>query len=338
MTAVAGIRAWPRPVVLALETLAVSASYYATGRLGLLRQLSVEDAVVTPVWPPTGLAVACLLVLGLRAVPGIVLGALFVIMSITSITSLTPGVVVTLFGNTAGPVCALFLLRRADFRTDLSRLRDGLALVFLAALASMLISASIGVGALIHAGKLDTDSFWPVWLAWWVGDAMGVVIVTPLLLLLTRVRWPPARPRRWVQAVALTVITGALVWLATHSPVSLLYLVFPLLVWGALSFEHAGSMLCALFASVMASIAATDRAGPFRGLTDVEVMMKLQAFNGSMALTALLLSAVITEQRNTRRSVERACQELVEVLEHLTGTTPPRSAHERLPDEDGQRR
>ncbi len=50
----------------------------------------------------------------------------------------------------------------------------------------------------------------------------------------------------------------------------------------------------------------------------VEVMIKLQAFNGTMALTALLLSAVIMEQRNTRRSVERACQELVEVLEHLT--------------------
>jgi integral membrane sensor domain MASE1 len=335
MAAVAGIGAWPRPVVLALETLAVAASYYATGRLGLLRQLAVGDAVVTPVWPPTGLAVACLLVLGLRAVPGIVLGALFVIMSITPPT---PGVVVTLFGNAAGPVCALLLLRRVDFRTDLSRLRDGLALVFLAALASMLISASIGVGALVHGGKLEGESFWPVWLAWWVGDAMGVVIVTPLLLLLTRVRWPPGRPRRWKQAVALTLITGVLVWSATHSSISVLYLVFPLLVWGALTFQHAGSMLCALYASVMASIAATDRAGPFSGLTDVEVMMKLQAFNGSMALTALLLSAVITEQRNTRRSVERACQELVEVLEHLTGTTPPRGAHERLPNEDGQPR
>lgn len=331
----AGIQSWPRPVVLALETLAVAAAYYTTGRLGLLLQLEVEEAVVTPMWPPTGLAVASLLILGLRAVPGIVLGALFVIMSIAS---LSPGVVFTLFGNAAGPVLALYLLRRTDFRTDLSRLRDGLALVFLAALASMALSASIGVGSLVHAGKLDSDSFWPVWLAWWVGDAMGVVIVTPLLLLLRRVRWPPGRPRRWVQAVALILVTGPLMFLATHSSVSLLYLVFPVLVWGALSFQHAGSMLLALLASVMASYTATERKGPFTGLTDVEVMMKLQAFNGSMALTALLLSAVITEQRNTRRSVERACHELVEVLEHLTGTTPPRSARERLPDEGGRPR
>lgn len=68
----------------------------------------------------------------------------------------------------------------------------------------------------------------------------------------------------------------------------------------------------------MATVAATDGVGPFAGLTRVEVMIKLQAFNGTMATIALLLSAVITEQRNTRRSVERACQELAEVLEHLT--------------------
>jgi hypothetical protein len=67
-------------------------------------------------------------------------------------------------------------------------------------------------------------------------------------------------------------------------------------------------------------------------------MMKLQAFNGAMALTALILSAVITEQIYTRRSVERACQELVEVLEHLTAGE---SADGRAPVEDagpGRRR
>ncbi|MEU5363401.1 MASE1 domain-containing protein [Streptomyces sp. NPDC005925] len=332
MAAVAGIRAWPRPVVLALETLAVAAAYYASGRLGLLRQLEVEGGVVTPVWLPAGLAVAFLLVLGLRAVPGIVLGALFVIMSVTSLHA---GVVLTLFANAAGPVCALLLLRRFGFHTDLGRLRDALALVFLGALAGMLITATVGVGYLLNAGKIDADGFWPVWLAWWVGDAVGVVIVTPLLLLLRRVRWPPGLPRRWVQAVALPLITVVLVWLAMHRSESMLFLVFPLLAWGALTFEHAGGMLCALFASVMATVAATDRVGPFANLTDTEVMLKLQAFNGSMALTALLLSTVIAEQRNTRRSVELACHELVEVLEHLTGTAPERGARDGLPGDGG---
>ena len=96
-----------------------------------------------------------------------------------------------------------------------------------------------------------------------------------------------------------------------------------------LRFQLAGSMLCALFTSVVATVAATEGAGPFHGLDHIEVMIKLQAFNGAMALTALLLSAVITEQRNTRRSVERACQELVEVLEHLTAGNAPRGGPTR---------
>ncbi|BFO17800.1 hypothetical protein SHKM778_41880 [Streptomyces sp. KM77-8] len=120
------------------------------------------------------------------------------------------------------------------------------------------------------------------------------------------------------EVAVLAVVAAALVPLATHSRGSLLFVIYPLLIWAALRFQLAGSVVCALFASVMATIAATDGEGPFRNLTEVEVLGNLQAFNGALALTALLLSAVITEQQNTRRSVERACQELVEVLEHLT--------------------
>ncbi|MDK1344561.1 MASE1 domain-containing protein [Streptomyces sp. 378] len=314
MAAVVGSHDLRTPVVIALQTLAVAACYYASGRLGLLRELVVEGAVVTPIWPPTGVSVACLLLLGLRCWPGIALGAFLIILSLTSPT---PSALAVLAGNTAAPVVGYLLLRRAGFRTDLARLRDGLALVFLGAFAAMLISSTTGAGILIATGKIEWSGFWAVWLAWWVGDAMGVLIVTPVLLLLSRVRLPLSLAR-WKEATGLAVIACCLVPLAAQSPVSLLFLVYPLLIWAALRFQLAGSLLCALFASVLTTVAATDRVGPFERLSRVEVMMKLQAFNGAMALTALILSAVITEQIYTRRSVERACQELVEVLEHLT--------------------
>ncbi|GKQ34885.1 membrane protein [Streptomyces sp. A012304] len=317
-----------RPAVLAVETVAVAACYYAAGRLGLLRQLVVEGAIFTPIWPPSGVAVAGLLILGLRSWAGIALGALLVIMSLTS---LRPVVLVNLVGNTVAPVCACLMLRKVGFRNDLARLRDGLALVFLGALTAMLLSSTIGVGLLVVTDELATDSFWPVWLAWWVGDAMGVLLVTPVLLLLYTLRSPPGLAR-WREATGLALITLALVPLATHSHISVLFLVYPLLIWAALRFQLAGSMVCALFASVLATVAATDAVGPFARLTRVEVMIKLQAFNGTMALTALLLSAVITEQRNTRRSVERACQELVEVLEHLTAGDAPHNRPAKEPD------
>ncbi|TQL18467.1 integral membrane sensor domain MASE1 [Streptomyces sp. SLBN-134] len=312
-----------------LETLAVAACYYAGGRLGLLRDLTVSGAVVSPLWPPTGVAVACLLVLGLRCWAGIALGALLILVHLTSLRWTSLGV---LAGNTLAPVCGYLLLRRAGFRIELSRLRDCLYLVFLGAFSAMLISSTTGALTLFATGDLPAGDFWGVWLAWWVGDAMGVLLVTPVLLVLYRAR-APVHWARWKEAVGLAVITAVLVPLATHSPGSVLFSIYPLLIWAALRFELTGSMLCALFASVMATTAATDRIGPFRHLTDVQVMINLQAFNMAMALTALLLSAVITEQHNTRRSVERACQELVEVLEHLTAgesapARPPRHTDE----------
>ncbi|PWI18005.1 hypothetical protein DI272_30495 [Streptomyces sp. Act143] len=314
-----------RTGVFALQVLAVAGCYYVAGRLGLLRNLTVEGAVFTPIWPPTGIAVAALLILGLRVWPGIALGSLLVIMHLTS---LRPDVLGNLVGNTVAPVCAYLMLRAVGFRTSLSRLRDGLALVFLGALGGMLISATVGVGMLVITDRLHGHGFWAVWLAWWVGDAMGVLIVTPLLLSLHAARWPP-RLSRWQEATALALVTCGAVLLVTHSGLSVLFLIYPLLIWTALRFQLVGSMLCALFASVVATVAATDRVGPFASLDRIEVMIKLQAFNGTMALTALLLSAVITEQRNTRRSVELACQELVEVLEHLTAGNAPRGGSPR---------
>ncbi|MCC5477620.1 MASE1 domain-containing protein [Streptomyces sp. NPDC059680] len=314
-----GIDDLRRPGGYAVQVVAVAACYYGAARLGLLRELTVEGAVVTPVWPPTGVALAALLILGLGCWPGITIGAFFAVMSVTTFRLDVLG---TLAGQTLAPVCAALLLRRARFHTDLGRLRDGVALVFLGALTAMLISATVGIGLLVLMGKLNVHSFWPVWLAWWVGDAMGVLLVTPLLLMLHRARWPPTLAR-WKEATALAVVACALVPAAVYSSISVLYLVYPLLIWAALRFQLLGSMLCALLTSVVATVAATDGAGAFAGLSRIEIMAKLQAFNGAMALTALLLSALITEQRNTRRSVEKACQELVEVLEHLTAGEPP---------------
>ncbi|MFI1767823.1 MASE1 domain-containing protein [Streptomyces sp. NPDC020800] len=314
----------------AVQVMAVAALYYGAARLGLLRRLVVEGSVFTPIWPPTGVAVAALLVFGLACWPGIALGSFFAVLYLSSPS---PDMLGFVFGNTVAPLCAALLLRRTGFRIDLARLRDGLALVFLGALTAMLVSSTIGVGLLVLTDKLPAPSFWTVWLAWWVGDAMGVLIVTPLLLLLYKSRWPPPLTR-WKEATVLAVVACFLVPLSAYSSLSLLFLVYPLIIWAALRFQLAGGMLCALVTSVVATVAATAHVGAFAGLNRIEVMAKLQAFNGAMALTALLLSAVITEQRNTRRSVEQACQELVEVLEHLTaGETPP--PRRRTDSDDG---
>ncbi|MER5438213.1 MASE1 domain-containing protein [Streptomyces sp. NPDC002790] len=322
---------------MALKALAVAVCYYVAGRLGLLGQVGVEGVVVTPIWPPTGVAVACLLVFGLAVWPGIAFGSFLVITSLTTPDLTT---IVTVAGNTAGPLCACLLLRAVGFRLDVSRLRDGTSLVFLGGLGAMLISATAGVAPQVWTGSLDVGDFLSVWLAWWVGDAMGVLLVTPLLLVLFRGTFLPRRRetqripvRRWVEAGCLGIATLLLVPFAVLSSPGMLFLVFPLLIWAALRFELAGSMLCALFASVLSTYAANELRGSFLDLSDIEVMTKLQAFNGAVALTALLLSALVTEQRAMRHSVQHACNELAELLEHLAaGEDPTESSGRRTPE------
>lgn len=309
-----------RRAMALLRVLAVAGAYYAAADLGLLRQVTVHGAVVTPLWPPTGIALGALLYLGLRVWPGIALGSLLVITTLSG--SVSPSTALVVAGNTLAPVCAFLLLRSAGFRTELDRLRDGVALVFLGAMAGMVVSASTGTAVLLADGKLPASGFWPVWAAWWAGDVMGVLVVTPLLLVLRRVRMPRAADR-WAESGALLVVAVVGTLLATRSSLSMIYLVFPILVWAALRFQLSGSAPCALLVSVLAIVAGTDRVGPFAHHTLLEVMVNLTVLNGAVALTALLLAALVAEQQSVRRRIERACEELSDLVDQLA---PGRSA------------
>lgn len=303
-----------RRTLVALQMLGIAAAYYASGRLGLFRQVTVNGAVVSPLWPPTGIALAALLCLGIRIWPGIAVGALLSVVSISGeISLLSLGIAA---GSTLAPVISFLTLRATGFRKELDRLRDGVVLVFLGAMGGMLISATIGAGVLLLSGDLSSDKFWPVWSAWWAGDAMGVLMVTPVLLVLRTVRVPRLGDR-WAEPAALVLVAVGLAVIATRSPLSMIYLVFPPLVWAALRFQLAGSAPCALLVSVLAIIAGTDRVGPFEDHSVLEVMLNLAVLNGCVALTALLLAAIVTEHSNIRRETELACEELAALVEEL---------------------
>lgn len=314
MSAVIHSKEARRRAVYVAQLLGVVGAYYLSGRLGLTRQVVVDGAVVTPLWPPTGISLAALLYLGARIWPGIALGAFLTVTAIGDAFTLSRlGIVL---GNTLAPLAAYALLRRVGFRSELARLRDGICLVFLGAFAGMLISATIGSVTLMLDDKVPTGRFWLVWSSWWAGDAMGVLVVTPVLLVLSRVR----RPRlsdRWPEACLLAVVVVLAGTFSTRSSLSMIYLVFPVIIWAALRFQLPGSAPCALVVSVLAITAGTDALGPFAGHTLMEIMANLTVLNGCVALTALLLGAIVAEHQNIRRETEHAVVELEALVEQL---------------------
>ncbi|MET8947119.1 MASE1 domain-containing protein [Streptomyces sp. NPDC004542] len=293
----------------ALDVCVVAALYYGSARLGLMQQL--VRGQVTPLWPPTGIALAGLLLRGPRVWPGITIGAL---LANLSLGPSVPAVLVIAAGNTLAPCCSYALLRRTGFRVELDRLRDALALIFLGAFAGMLISATTGSGTLALTGALGADRFWPTWWVWWTGDAMGVLVVTPVLLVLRSARWPRGAPRaRWVEGLLLVAATVGVGFAETGST-PLLFLGFPLLVWAAVRFQLAGAAPCALVVSAFAAFAAVRQTGPFAGHDVLTDMISLQAFNGSAALTALVLSAAVSERDQSQREIARACGHLADMV------------------------
>ncbi|MBF6175674.1 MASE1 domain-containing protein [Nocardia blacklockiae] len=292
-----------------LRGVAVAAAYFVAAQAGL--QLALVGQQVTPIWPPTGIALACLLVLGPRSWPGIALGAF---ATNILIGPSLPAVLAITAGNTAAPVCAYLLLRRAGFRNQFQRVGDALALVFLGALGGMLVSATIGSATL----ALATDgprNFWGTWSVWWTGDAMGVLTFTPLLLLLERSRmFKPLNVFRAVEAVGVLAGTLAVTLVAVSNSGALMFLVFPFLIWAAVRFRLAGALPCALIASLVATVAASRDLPVYTGLDLTAKMIVLQLFNASVALTALLHATVIVQRDHARAAVDDACAQLAQAV------------------------
>jgi two-component system, NarL family, sensor histidine kinase FusK len=170
--------------------------------------LAFVQTSIAPIWPPSGIALAAVLLLGRRTVPGVALGALLFNAS-TSVPLWVSAAIA--LGNTLEALAAAWLLRRADFGVGLERVRDVLALAGLAAPVSATISASMGVTSLWAVGTLAVGSLPSAWVIWWAGDIAGILTVAPPLLLCSTRRWNH-RPRltRVLEAGALAATLALL--------------------------------------------------------------------------------------------------------------------------------
>jgi signal transduction histidine kinase len=272
-----------------LQLAAVALAYWFAASLSL--RLALVHGQVTPIWPPTGIALVAILVFGRRVWPAVFLAALAVNLPIGP----TPlGAAFIAAGNTLAPLTAAALLQRAHFRIELDRLRDAAVIILLGALAAMTISATVGSSVLVLWGGVPLDSFWSTWAVWWTGDAMGVLLVAPFILsLLPNAKAPVPTPWTAAELVALLLVIGVVTFILFQNSLRLEYLVFPLIMLAAWRFRLRGAAPAALVASGVAIWAAVQGAGPFSDENLFQKMVTLQVFNVFLALTSFVLAAFI---------------------------------------------
>lgn len=300
-----------------LRLASVAAAYYLTAQLGL--RLALVHGQVTPVWPPTGIAVVAFLLLGYRMWPAVAAAALATNLPLGP----TPlGAAIIAAGNTLAPLAAAALMNVAGIRLELDRLRDAGA-VLLGALGGMVISASIGSAVLVLLGPVGPSSYASTWAVWWTGDAMGVLLVAPFLL---SFRAPAGRrplgARGRVELGALLAGVAALAFAVFMNRFHLEYLVFPLIMVAALRFRLRGAAPAALIASGVAVWAAVSNVGPFANETLLQKMVTLQVFNVFVALASFVLVAYVEtreREQQARLSSEAKSVFLREASHELRG-------------------
>lgn len=296
--------------------LLIATAYFASARVGFL--LAFATRQVTAVWPPTGVALAALCLFGFRIWPAIFVGA-FLANATAGEAPITASLIAV--GNTLGPLLsAWLLLRRKPAELEFATLRS-VAALFIAASCGMLLTAANGVFQLALAGLVAWKSYGAVWWVWWVGDAMGALLLAPALLTWAAQCGLPRGLRLFELAASflLLTVTAVLVFgpsaqgsreLAYH----LQYAVFPPIIWAALRFGPRETSSAIVLVSGVAVWSTSHARGPFGAaqLTLDERLILLELFMLTLAATGLTLAAVSSERRRAASELRKANERLEE--------------------------
>src|SRR5213595_3620302 len=292
--------------------------YFIAGKLGLM--LASLHASASPVWPPAGIALAGSLLLGYRAWPAVFIGAFLVNVT-------TAGNVATSFaiatGNTLEALVGVWLVNRFAGGTNVFDRPQGVFKFAFAAGISAVISPALGVTSLGVAGFVDWANYGAIWLTWWLGDATGDLVFTPLVLL-----WSVASKRRWNKKEAaevgalllLLVLLSAVVfggWPAVSARNYPIVLICgPIVIWTAFRFTQRETATGIFILSAIAVWGTLHGLGPFVRETENQSLLALQWWTAVLSITAMALSAGMAE----RRRVEEELQQQKVVVETANRT------------------
>jgi len=312
----------------------LAAIYFAAAKASLV--LAIPPGYATAVWPPSGIALAALLLLGNRVWPGLWLGAALVNLTVASspVAAIAIGT-----GNTLEALAGAALVRRhvADAPPYFDRVRNVVKFVAAAALCAT-VAATIGVTSLALEGALSWPDFTANWGTWWHGDAAGIIIITPLILnwkLRHDIVWSPAKILEAAGFAFSLLLTALLVFsngTRHFSSLPLTFLILPLIIWAAFRFTRrevttAGAAVC--FIAVWYTV---EGQGPFAQETLNLSLLLLLAFISTIVATGLMLSAAVNERKRAMENLEHALRHLREQAstDPLTGLSNRRHLWEFL--------
>ena len=289
------------------DVLFLAAVYFFCGTFGL--SLASVNKSASAVWPPTGLALAMLVLKGRELWPGVFLGAFLVNIS-------TQGTVWTALGIAAGNTLeaysgAWLVCLYAGGEKALERISNIFRLTVFAGVMSTAVSATFGVTSLCLGGFARWDQYSTIWLTWWLGDLVSDLTVAPLLMTWMRRPLERFRPGQIPEALALAltvVAVGQIAFLgknpfgSSHQPLE--YVAILPMLWAAFRFGARGAITGSVLMSGIALWGTRRGLGPFAVPDPNESLIMLQAFMGTMTITSLVLAIIISDRQRAEQRLQ----------------------------------
>lgn len=284
----------------------IAGAYFLCGKLGL--RLAFVQANATAVWAPTGLAIAAVLLLGLRVWPAIFVGAFLVNLTTAGTVWTSLGIAA---GNTLEAVVGGWLVQRfASGPRAFDRASDVFRFTGLAAVLATTVSATIGVTVLSLGGFSPWREFLRVWFTWWLGDASGALVVTPLLVTWLRAPAPDVRrAREGILLIGLMIVAATLIFRGMLRQLPVSYAALPPLLLLAFRMGPRGAAIGVLALASVALWGTLTGRGPFARPDANESLLLLQAFHATAALTAYVLAAVVAERSTALQAARKGEEE-----------------------------
>jgi signal transduction histidine kinase/CheY-like chemotaxis protein len=317
-----GVMVTRRPPLYFCFVLLVSV-YVIAGKFEL--SVAFFHASASAVWPPAGLALAALLLWGIELWPAVFIGAVLVNFS-TSVS--LPTTLAIAAGNTLETVLGAWLIGQYAAGAYVFRSAQSIFKFSLITTGATLVSSTIGVTSLVLAGLARWQSFASIWLTWSLGDLVGAWILVPLIVLWATEPPPSFRLERVLEAgvlVATVIGVGASLFFG-EIPSGMEYLAIPPLLWGAFRFGQRGAATLAFVMSALALAGTLQRFGPFAMSNPNTSLILLQLFIGAIAMTTLVLAAVVSERKEAEEALRGARDELAKTNQELERRVEERTA------------